>query len=116
MAVTARIDLDPSDLTGLDQPSAAKMLHAMQDAGCEAAIVVLYPGELAGDPSGDRRIDPVAVRLAATISELLNPSDIMLLEVLLVQADRWWPLGCDDADCCPPRDMNASRPHPCQPN
>jgi hypothetical protein len=102
MAVTARTDLDPADETGLDQPSAAAMLRALRDAGCEAVIVVLFPAELPAGPASHPRADPVVARLTLMVTELLNAAGIMLLEALLVYQDRWWSLSCEDDDCCPP--------------
>ncbi len=97
IALTARIDLDPADGSGLDRPSAAAMQHALLDAGCAAAIAVMFPGSIAGDP----RQDEATAGTIAALTDLLDHVGISLLEALLVAGDRWWSLSCEDPSCCP---------------
>lgn len=92
--LAARIDIPAKQ----DAPaSLGQLVDAVARSGSHSALALIYP-----DDSPDR----MAVRhrwnwLHNVVGIVAGARDIALLDVLVVSADHWWSLCCNDATCCP---------------
>lgn len=83
-----RIDFPDS----LDPEQIDTLISHLQRDDAEAAIAVYYIPESSTD----------ADLLIKTITDAIDERKILLRESLIVHADRWRSLICEDNECCPP--------------
>ena len=83
-----RIDFPDS----LDPEQIDTLVSYLQRDDADAAISVYYIPESSSD----------ADLLIKTITDAIDERNIPLRESLIVHANRWRSLICEDSDCCPP--------------
>jgi hypothetical protein len=89
VTVTARVDL-PTD--GRILPAAGPCLEAVDRSGAAHVAFLLFSG---GDHSQLRQY-------GLDVAELAKAADLMVMDILMVDAERWWSLQCEEPGCCPP--------------
>lgn len=102
LVVTARLDLTDAVIGGI--PHA---VSAMIRGGSTSFVAVIYEDDDDFDIDFDEVDDDCEPSLSrwdvvhGALRVELRRLDAQLRDVLVVSADRWWSLTCDDFDCCP---------------
>jgi hypothetical protein len=92
LVVTSRLDLRDACVGGVPHAVAA-----MVRGGSTAFVAAVFAGRglvdiATGSPWSE---------LAAQVATAVHGAGAELLDVLLVNGDRWWSLTCENTECCP---------------
>jgi hypothetical protein len=92
--VGMRVDLPSEPVTSTDLAELAEALTRSAARSVVAVIVTDVPG-------ATPRLDDRWEHLGEVLGQALSDEGIVLLDLLLADAERWWSLCCEDEQCCP---------------
>jgi hypothetical protein len=92
--VGMRVNLPAAPVTSMDLAELAEALTRSAVRSVVAVIVTDLPG---ATPLLDDRWE----HLGEVLHRALSDEGIVLLDLLLADAERWWSLCCEDEECCP---------------